>query len=60
MKSTAPLNEAVKYKNVLFKKGFITDLSPYMGWPDDEKDERWDDLYRCTFAPYSSTTLIAG
>ncbi|KAF2245941.1 hypothetical protein BU26DRAFT_607235 [Trematosphaeria pertusa] len=42
----SPLNDAVRYKNAAFKKGFITDMSAYMGWPTDKKDELWTDLYR--------------
>ncbi|KAF2181035.1 hypothetical protein K469DRAFT_671634 [Zopfia rhizophila CBS 207.26] len=42
----APANHVVRYKNVVFKKGFITDMSDYQGWPNDERDALWSDLYR--------------
>jgi hypothetical protein len=43
----APANEAVRYRDVTFAAAFGTDISPYQGWPDDHKDEIWEDLYKC-------------
>ena len=41
------MKDEVRYKDIVFKKGFITDMSAYMGWPNDEKDTLWTDLYKC-------------
>lgn len=47
LKFAAPANEAVRYRDVTFSAAFGTDISPYQGWPDDHKDEIWEDLYKC-------------
>jgi hypothetical protein len=41
----APAQEAIKYEAKVFYKAFETELSPYQGWPDDEKDRMWEDMY---------------
>ncbi|KAK0732542.1 tat pathway signal sequence [Apiosordaria backusii] len=35
----------VEYVPVRFRRAFGKDLSPYQGWPDDEKDDLWEELY---------------
>ncbi|KAF2122432.1 hypothetical protein BDV96DRAFT_639021 [Lophiotrema nucula] len=42
----SPARKAVRYEDVVFKKGFVTDMSEYMGWPSDETDKAWEDLYK--------------
>lgn len=42
----APANEAVEYMQHTFGTHFFTS-SLYMGFPDDEIDKRWEDLYNC-------------
>ncbi|KAF1954976.1 hypothetical protein CC80DRAFT_448045 [Byssothecium circinans] len=42
----SPANEAVRYRDVTFAGAFGRDLSPYQGWPDDHKDEIWEDMYK--------------
>ncbi|POR37564.1 Uncharacterized protein TPAR_02205 [Tolypocladium paradoxum] len=41
----SPADEAVEYMPKLFNNRFDGDLSPYQGWPTDETDARWQDLY---------------
>ena len=41
----APAQGAIEYDTKVFYKSFGDDLSPYQGWPDDEKDKLWDALY---------------
>lgn len=41
----APVDEAVEYMPKLFSNRFDGELSRYQGWPTDETDARWQDLY---------------
>ncbi|KAJ6785076.1 hypothetical protein PWT90_08530 [Aphanocladium album] len=41
----SPASDAVEYVESRFKIAFIKDESPYQGWPDDEKDQLWQDMY---------------
>ena len=41
----APADEAVEYAPKLFHNRFDGDISPYQGWPTDESDALWVDLY---------------
>ncbi|KAK0652623.1 tat pathway signal sequence [Cercophora newfieldiana] len=41
----APAAPATEYVPVYFRAGFTGDESPYQGWPNDEKDELWQELY---------------
>lgn len=47
--ATAPAQDAIEYHQKVFHKSFGDDLSPYQGWPDDEKDKLWNDLYASMF-----------
>ncbi|PWI72921.1 hypothetical protein PCL_09936 [Purpureocillium lilacinum] len=41
----SPADEAVEYAPKLFHNRFDGDISPYQGWPTDESDALWVDLY---------------
>lgn len=51
-----PAEEAVSYVPVTFGVGFGKTISPYQGFPNDETDRLWEDMYACTS---SLITLIA-
>ncbi|EGX90076.1 hypothetical protein CCM_06496 [Cordyceps militaris CM01] len=40
-----PAYEAIEYVPRVFTKAFLDDQSPYQGWPDDEKDQLWQNMY---------------
>lgn len=42
---TAPAYEAVESVPTLFQLALLNDSSPYQGWPDDDKDQLWQDMY---------------
>lgn len=42
---SAPASEHVEHVPYVFKMAFLDDTSPYQGWPDDEKDQLWQDMY---------------
>ncbi|KAM3519678.1 hypothetical protein NHJ13051_007334 [Beauveria bassiana] len=42
---SAPASEHVEHVPYVFKMAFLDDISPYQGWPDDEKDRLWQDMY---------------
>ncbi|KAM3462620.1 hypothetical protein MY5147_007693 [Beauveria neobassiana] len=42
---SAPASEHVEHVPYVFKMAFLDDISPYQGWPDDEKDQLWQDMY---------------
>jgi hypothetical protein len=41
----APVDEEIEYYNSVFKRAFGGKLSEYQGWPTDEIDQKWQDLY---------------
>ncbi|KIX09227.1 uncharacterized protein Z518_00306 [Rhinocladiella mackenziei CBS 650.93] len=41
----APATPAVRYKNIVATAGLRYDRSPYQGWPSNESDQLWSDLY---------------
>ncbi|KAK4445587.1 hypothetical protein QBC34DRAFT_497503 [Podospora aff. communis PSN243] len=41
----SPAHEAIEYTPVSFRMALEGDTSPYQGWPTDEKDQLWQDLY---------------
>lgn len=43
----APAEEAVKYVPRRFLAAFGKETSPYQGWPTDEQDQMWEDMYIC-------------
>lgn len=43
---TAPANDAVEYQELHFTAA-LANQTEYMGFPDDEIDKRWSDLYNC-------------
>jgi len=43
---SAPVNHLVEYHTVNVSTGFMT-KTPYMGFPTDETDQLWEDLYQC-------------
>lgn len=43
--TSAPAQEAVKYKHVVFTQGFRDEKSMYQGPPDEAVDQAWEDLY---------------
>lgn len=43
--TSAPAEKVVEYVDVKFRGGFGCDSSLYQGWPNDEQDERWNQLY---------------
>ena len=43
----APANEAVEYIEEQTFRAALFNNTPYMGYPDDEKDKLWEDLYNC-------------
>lgn len=46
--SQAPAHKAIEYKPVVFGEGIFEQQSKYQGWPTDEKDQLWYDLWECT------------
>lgn len=48
----SPAGEAIRYQDVQFHRAFgdegSSHLSPYQGWPSDEKDKLWKDMYAST------------
>ncbi|KAJ4147382.1 hypothetical protein LMH87_001904 [Akanthomyces muscarius] len=45
LRSYSPAYEHIEEVPVVFKVAFLEDESPYQGWPDDEKDQLWQDMY---------------
>jgi hypothetical protein len=45
---SAPAQVAVEYETRTFKRGFQNDTTPYQGWPTDEIDTLWEELYSST------------
>ncbi|UNI18540.1 hypothetical protein JDV02_004803 [Purpureocillium takamizusanense] len=43
--SYSPAEEAVKYVPRQFLAAFGKETSPYQGWPTDEQDQMWEDMY---------------
>lgn len=43
-----PALEAVEYHSVVVDRGLEAEHTPYQGWPTDEIDRRWQDLYQDT------------
>ena len=43
--NSAPAQEAVKYKHVVFTQGFRNEKSKYQGPPNEAVDQAWEDLY---------------
>ncbi|KAL3421691.1 hypothetical protein PVAG01_05847 [Phlyctema vagabunda] len=41
----SPANEAVEYIEEQWFRAALFNNTPYMGYPDDEKDKLWEDLY---------------
>ncbi|UNI23174.1 hypothetical protein JDV02_009009 [Purpureocillium takamizusanense] len=41
----SPANDAVEYIPKIFHNRFDGDISPFQGWPTDESDALWVDLY---------------
>src|ERR1700761_5190594 len=50
--SLAPARKVVEYETKSFHQGFGNDTSPYQGWPNDEIDQRWEDMYSSQFVPF--------
>ncbi|KAM3544141.1 hypothetical protein ARSEF1564_003008, partial [Beauveria bassiana] len=42
----SPAYEATEYIPIVFNNRFDNELSPYQGWPTDDLDALWQDLYR--------------
>jgi hypothetical protein len=45
-RSEAPVNHLIEYHVTNISTGFMT-KTPYMGFPNDEIDGMWEDLYQC-------------
>ncbi|TQW01129.1 tat pathway signal sequence [Cordyceps javanica] len=41
----SPASESIENIPRVFRMAFQDDQSPYQGWPDDEKDQLWQDMY---------------
>ncbi|KAI8626641.1 tat pathway signal sequence [Xylariaceae sp. FL1651] len=41
----SPRGVPSEYHSVVFSRAFARESTPYQGWPDDEKDKLWRDLY---------------
>jgi hypothetical protein len=53
VRTTAPAAEAIEYHDVVFKRDFGPEarlFSDYAGWPSDDLDQKWDELYYRGFA----------
>jgi hypothetical protein len=47
----APANEAVEYIKEHKFRAALFNNTPYMGYPNDETDKLWTDLYDCKPPP---------
>lgn len=45
----APAQEAIEYEIKTFQRGFHNDTTSYQGWPTDEIDILWEELYSSKF-----------
>lgn len=45
----APAKDAVEHVLYKFDSGFDPHISPYQGFPSEEKDKLWSELYACKF-----------
>lgn len=54
---SAPANEAVEYIEHKFISA-LANTTEYMGFPDDEIDKRWSDLYNCMFRFLTDGNII--
>lgn len=45
--SSAPVQDLIRYKNVVFTSGFGRERTAYQGPPSPERNALWDDLYGC-------------
>lgn len=43
----SPANSAIEYETKVFLPGVGSERSQYQGYPDDNMDKAWDDLYKC-------------
>lgn len=41
----APASHLIQYERLKFQTAIGNDTSPYQGWPNDEIDARWQDMY---------------
>jgi len=41
----APAASAIRYKNIRWTAGVADDRTPYQGWPNEENNRLWQDLY---------------
>ena len=58
MQFIAPAEEASEYSPVIFSQAFGRDSSPYQGWPNDEQDRLWQDLYSGEKNPATSMVFM--
>ncbi|KID71225.1 hypothetical protein MGU_00905 [Metarhizium guizhouense ARSEF 977] len=47
----SPANAVIEYETKVFAPGVGPSHSPYQGYPDDDMDDAWDDLYQCKYKP---------
>lgn len=44
---TAPANDAIEYVKEFKFRAALFEKTPYMGFPSDETDRLWEELYNC-------------
>jgi hypothetical protein len=54
----APAHEAIEYETRSFRRGFQNDTSPYQGWPNDESDALWEEMYSSKYPKFVSFLAI--
>jgi len=52
----SPANSVIQYETKVFLPGVGSLRSQYQGYPDDNMDNAWDDLYKCKLIPQPSKT----
>jgi len=55
-RQTAPANEAVEHIQAHKFRAALVNHTPYIGFPTDETDRLWSELYNCPSLPWRSTT----
>jgi hypothetical protein len=45
MSLLAPAASVIRYKNIRWTAGVADDRTPYQGWPSDENNRLWQELY---------------
>lgn len=53
-RTTAPANIAIEYIPELKFRSALFEKTPYMGFPSDETDRLWQDLYNCMWQSNSA------